>query len=138
MFMAIFDFDINLLYESVIYVSCCMFVHAQSECEKGGSGDGSICTCTEITGYAIINRFIAIRYRIYCFHKCVNCALCEVTFFGLHTKYQPMKRESFMKKKVFFIVLSKLIKKSVRGHEKSNLLKTFSTELQVWVSIISP
>ena len=34
--------------------------------------------CCDITGYVIINRFIAIPFRIYCFTECVNCALCEI------------------------------------------------------------
>lgn len=40
MFMAIFDFDINLLLESVIYVSC-MFVHVHAYGELKGERAGA-------------------------------------------------------------------------------------------------
>lgn len=79
--MAIFDFDINLLYESVIYAWLYVFASALMFRERPTRRRCHLRAymCRDITGYVIINRFIAIPFRIYRSTECVNCALCDLT-----------------------------------------------------------
>lgn len=50
MFIAIFEFDINLLLESVIYVSC-MFVHVHALGKRRDPSRVVAYVYTDITGY---------------------------------------------------------------------------------------
>lgn len=78
--MAIFDFDINLLYESVIYAWLYVFASVLMFRERPRRRCHlRTYMCRDITGYVIINRFIAIPLRIYGSTECVNCALCDLT-----------------------------------------------------------
>lgn len=81
MFMAIFDFDINLLYESVIYAWLYVFASVLMFRERPTRRRCHLCAYLrrDITGYVIINRFIAVPFGIYRPTECVNCALCDLT-----------------------------------------------------------
>lgn len=72
MFTAIYDFDINLLYDTAITCCVCVSFHFNEGRER------HMHVHCDITGYVIINRFITIPCWIYCFSQ--MCELCTLRY----------------------------------------------------------